>query len=706
MAYRETTDVRASGTIATERARTPTRFRADIQGLRAIAVVGVLLFHLWPNRMPGGFAGVDVFFVISGFLITTHLIQKPPRRAADFLQFWARRVRRLLPASFLVLGATALAAFLLAPISTWKETGKEIVASALYVQNWTLAASSVDYLAADNSPTPVQHFWSLSVEEQYYLVWPVVISLVVYFAVRKRLRWRWLLAVVIVAIIAASFAYNIWLMFNEPALAYFVTPARMWELAIGALIAVLFSARAASTSHLSALVAWIGLAGLALSYLVISPEDPFPGYIALLPILSTALIIAANSESVYSPTRWLSLRPAQFVGDASYSIYLWHWPMVVLAPFVFGPLGRVEKIGIIVSVIPLSWVTMKLVEQRFRVSTVLHGNTRTYGVALLGMALVVTGGAVVFGVADHRQHQTEADIAEMFDSGASCLGAMSLVQRQSDPAACPRPTELVLDPLAAESDKSRAYDDGCWTWRPYTGDRTCVYGSGDTQIALVGNSHAGHWLPALLELMDERDWTITTYLVDRCNPSAAPQAFDTEEKIEGCLSYGEWVLEETTSGKFDAVITSERQSLPVVGHSFDTSAEAAEEGYVPFLQAWHDAGLSVLVIRDTPFPGATVSTIPECVAQYGAYASRCEGTPDSWAWMDPLAQAARDLNLPDQYVIDPTDWICPEGVCRAAIGGVITYFDGSHLTATYARSLSPLLSAEIDEFDDAVFDGA
>ena len=214
----------AAGSKSGKGAGSPGRIRADIQGLRALAVGMVVIYHLWPNRLTGGFVGVDVFFVISGFLITSHILSSPPVTGRDLAVFWRRRVRRLLPASLLVLGVTAVATRIVAPASRWEDTAAQIISSALYVQNWTLASGSVDYLAAENAASPVQHFWSLSVEEQFYLVWPVLFFAVFYLA--ARLRWsRTTSAQILVGgVFAISLAYSIYATAFTPASAYFVTP--------------------------------------------------------------------------------------------------------------------------------------------------------------------------------------------------------------------------------------------------------------------------------------------------------------------------------------------------------------------------------------------------------------------------------------------------------------------------------------------------
>ena len=212
-------------------------FRHDIQGLRAVAVVLVLAYHLWPAGVTGGFVGVDVFFVISGFLITAHLLEHPPTRSRDLLEFWGRRVRRLLPAAFLVLAATAIASRIFVPDTRWAANAGEIMASAFYVQNWVLAGNSVDYLAAADPPTPVQHYWSLSVEEQFYVVWPILILAIFWFAAKSRLGPLAVTRVAMLAVVGISLFVSIAATATEPASAYFITPTRVWELAAGGFVA-------------------------------------------------------------------------------------------------------------------------------------------------------------------------------------------------------------------------------------------------------------------------------------------------------------------------------------------------------------------------------------------------------------------------------------------------------------------------------------
>jgi peptidoglycan/LPS O-acetylase OafA/YrhL len=687
----------------------PTGFRADIQGLRALAVGMVLLYHLWPAHFRGGFAGVDVFFVISGFLITSHLIKTPPRNWADVAKFWARRIRRLLPASLLVLFLVGIATFLVAPQSIWADTGRQILSAGLYVVNWDFAISSVDYLAADNAPSPVQHFWSLSVEEQFYFVWPMIIGLA--FLIGTKLgRSKLAVGLTVVAIFLASFVFSVWYTMSEPAMAYFVTPTRMWELAAGGLVAVFVLYVRPERLPFSSLLGWIGLAGIVAGAFLIRADMPFPGYVALVPVVSTALVILADSRGRASVLPILSLRPIRFLGDISYSVYLWHWPLIVLVPYLSAKLGRSESLGVIdnIAIILVSilaaWASTTWVENRFRKTALLSSSKKTFAFAGLAMALVAALGLSQMVVADKIVEQNEDKLQSELADPDSCLGAAVLLPDAKDNPRCDDKNTLQMEPAAAKKDKSKAYADGCWASAPYADRPECTYGDGSKHVALVGNSHAGHWLPTLERLADENDLTITTFLASNCSLSTLPQELSTEEDTKGCQDYSDWVVERTTEGGFDAVVTSERQSTPLQGMGWDETEEKAPEGHRPILQSWVDAKLDVVVIRDTPYPGGADINVPDCVAKHEDSPEECSGTPEEWHWMDPLAASAKTIDSKQMSIIYPQDWLCPEGRCEPVIGGVITYFDTAHITATYAQTLAPQLDASLHRTGLSTFD--
>lgn len=680
----------------------PTVIRTDIQALRAIAVTMVLLYHLWPNRLTGGYTGVDVFFVISGYLITAHLLLKPPRSVADLLRFWGRRIRRLLPASLLVLFTTLLASRILAPNTTWESTATHIKAAALYFVNWQLASDSVDYLAREEAATPVEHFWSLSVEEQFYLVWPVLILLLAALALLIRRRALTVAIIGLGVVVAASLAYSIYLTGTDPASAYFVTPTRMWELGIGGLTAAALVDGALGRRRRGDAVpwpawarialGWAGLAGIGLTAFAFSDATPFPGWQALLPVLACAAVIAAcMPRGPGSPARLMALRPVQWLGDVSYSVYLWHWPLIVMVPYVSGGhLGRLDKIVVIAASLVLAGFTKVWVEDRFRSANWGRPIYKPYLLGASLMAIVVTGALLQITESNNlRLAAADAGASEQADPGR-CFGAASLAWGfaicPQDPAALPVPA-----PFAAKEDKSAAYRDGCWARRPFTDRPICTYGTGPIKVALLGNSHAGHWLPALADLAKARGWTITTYLSSECAPTLTRQDFPTKQLTDNCQDYGRWALGKIVAGGYDLIITSNRESRPAEGHSWTSGGDLLATGFHRYLQQLGASGTPIVVIHDVPFPGKTVKSIPDCVAENPGHTDRCDGTPSSWRWYYPFEAGAAGLD--NVHLIDLTPYFCTKDVCPAVIGGTIVYFDSSHITATYARTLTPYLGA-------------
>jgi peptidoglycan/LPS O-acetylase OafA/YrhL len=712
----------------TSTSRNGRRFRADIQGLRAVAVSLVVVYHLVPASLTGGFVGVDVFFVISGFLITSHLVSKLPRNGADLVNFWRSRIRRLLPASLLVILAALVASRLVAPATRWHDVGMQAIASALYVQNWTLSAQSVDYLAAENAATALQHFWSLSVEEQFYLVWPVLILAAGAVASRRGLPALGLIRVVVVGVFAASLLASVILTAAEPASAYFVTPTRMWELAAGGLVAVFPTAFARLSAPAAGLLAWVGIGGVVAAAVLYDGSVPFPGVAALLPVLSTALVIGVAARARFSPAGALGMGPVQWLGDVSYSVYLWHWPLIVLVPYVSGgSLGALDRTVIVITTLLLAAATKAWVEDPFRRARVedpfrrarvedpfrrarvedpfrrarVAGPSRTGALPLAPLRFALAGMVVISLLAGllllevrHREQVAVARLSAAVNGDDPCFGAAAL---HAGADRCPVNPSAPVVPTAelAARDKSAAYADDCWTGAPYDRRRTCTYGDGPTQVALVGNSHAGQWLPALQPLADELGLTITTYLVSQCNASDAPLRFDTAEKTQGCLDWGRWAQGQTQGDRYDLVITSERNSLPVRGVAAAEQEDAAVQGYAGYLARWSEAKTKILIIKDTPDPGRTLRSVPDCVAANAENWAVCSGSRSEWASLDPLVTAAAKADDERIQTVDLTDLICDPERCNGVTGGVVTYFDASHLTATYAATLAPYLRSAV-----------
>ena len=345
-------------------------FRPDIQGLRALAVLLVVIYHLFPSKLSGGYVGVDVFFVISGYLITGHLangLDKTGR--VSLLDFWGRRARRLLPAAAVVLLATWIASRFILPATRLSATADQIRASALYYQNWVLARNSTNYLTAADAPTPVQHFWSLSVEEQFYLVWPLLFLVAAFVAWRwKRSGGRIAMIVLAAAVVVVSLVYSAHETTANPAAAYFVTTTRMWELAAGGLLALVQSRLGV---HRPAGLAGLGRPGPDdLLGVLHHQRSAFPGTIAMLPVGGALLMLGCGSaEAKWGPAWLTSLRPAVFIGDISYSLYLWHWPLIVLwKTYSGGAIHYLDGSAIFVTAVVLAWLTKRFVEDPIRLA--------------------------------------------------------------------------------------------------------------------------------------------------------------------------------------------------------------------------------------------------------------------------------------------------------------------------------------------------
>ena len=694
-----TTETAAEQTAGEQGApRRRDRFRPDIEGLRAVAVVLVLLYHLWPARLTGGFTGVDVFLVISGFLITAHLVDRVPRTGRDLGEFWARRIRRLLPAALLVLMATLVASRLFGPETQWDNTAREVLAATLYLENWQLARTAVDYLAAGGAPSPVQHYWSLSVEEQFYLGWPILLLVTAWAARRLGLRPRRVVFVVLAVVVLLSFLHSVRASEESPARAYFVTGTRIWELGVGALLAVgcaLLAGRqlrplGRPDGVARSLLAWLGLGAILLTALTFGAETPFPSWRALLPVLGTAAVIAAASASARaSPTRLLQLRPVQWLGGISYSVYLWHWPLVVLVPWATGAaLGLPGKAAVLAATLALAHLTKVWVEDAFRFGRHVPSLRRTYALAAAAMALLLLLGGMQAAEVRHRQAQAERVLQRALDSRDSCFGAEAMTPGRDCP---PVPVEdIVPAPVVAARDDSDAYAEDCFVYPPFETTTACTFGDEDAEVevALLGNSHAGHWLPALQEIAEEHGWKITTFLASACTPTTTPVVWDAPGDQQGCLDWAASVQQQVIDGDFDLVLTSNRNGNPVEGNDLEQSQAEWRQGYRHYLRAFVREQVTVVVLRDNPWPD---ENIPDCLVANRRDVSACDGTPGEWLPRDPMVAAAEGLDSTYIGTLDLSDRFCRDGTCPAVIGGVIVYLDGHHLSATYAKTMTPHL---------------
>jgi peptidoglycan/LPS O-acetylase OafA/YrhL len=683
-------------------ARTRPILRGDIEGLRAVAVLLVLLYHLGFGAFSGGFAGVDVFFVISGFLITSHLLSEVESRGSVRLaRFYARRAKRLLPAATVVLVFTGVVGYLVLPAVEHRNLATDVFLAAVYVVNWGLAARSVDYLAEDADVSPLQHYWSLSVEEQFYLVVPVLLILVGWWAARRRLPVRPTAGCLIAVLALTSFAWSVWHTATSAQTAYFVTTTRVWELAVGSLLACLLPVLTGLGRWTAQILAAAGLGLLAWTAFVTTTSTPWPGAAAALPVLGTALVIAAGSSTQATVVgRLLGIRPMVWIGGLSYAIYLWHWPLIVFAD-ALDLTGLDVTLGLLVLTIALAVASRYLVEDPIRFGPALAGPSwRALTMGAAGMAISTLTAAAVWST-----------VPELGERPSSAAGAAELPdtppvtspERPEDTARATsdaKPTFATSgpvhpDPEVAPDDVPQVYADGCQTPQPETDvNLDCVYGDphSDTVVAVVGDSKMAQWMSPLAAIAEAEGWRLETYLKSACGLNPALEATDYPE----CVEWISRVVGHLTSepGRVDVVIGS-------MGRSRSSSAADDMEDYVEgHLRTWRAleaAGARVVVVADTPTPVRSeldgADSVYECVAEHRDDWGGCSFTRNDGSGTPAIREAAAQMSSVD--LIDLNPWVCPSDQCPPVIGEVLVYRQGSHITDTYARSLQEHLWREL-----------
>ncbi len=671
--------------------------RSDIQALRALAVLAVVFCHYFPVRAIGGFIGVDVFFVVSGFLITAHLLREIEASGRVKLsRFYARRARRLLPAAYLVLVCSLVGTLLLLPVSRWCDTAKEVFASAAYFQNWLLASKAADPLGSGASATVVRHYWSLSIEEQFYLVWPIVLVAGFALAVKLARRPRRVLGAVLLVIGGLSFWAAVVATDADLTVAYFVTYARVWEFVVGGLVAIAAPTLLRLLGRRWAVRVLLQLLGLGMIFWAIATfdtETAFPGPWAALPVLGTALVIAAGPESPrFSPMFFARAKPVQVLGDISYSIYLWHFPLYVLAPFAIGrELGTGERLVLIVVSIGLAWVTARYVEQpgRTRLLTGLS-SPQFFGVLAATVAIF---GLITLPVARIGGLLAEQDRASLTErSQTFCFGAGALDAECGDPFAA---TELLV---VGPSESPRFRTPGCEKLEGSPRLMKCDFSEGDADarsVWLLGDAGVKNWKPAMLSIAQQEGWVLTMGTKGGCSviDIGEIQANDLTRAVR-CQDEAARMQEAIAQDRPDLVVVAQdsAHALAELGDSARLLREY-EETAARILDQWGEAGASVAVLRDVP--GTLSTSTPECLEINESSPLTCAVPRSDALPEDPFATAVEAADRPGARVIDLSDAFCDPGHCYALIGGLPVHFDSQHLSRSYSESLAPRLREQL-----------
>ena len=711
--------------------------RTDIQGLRAIAVLAVVAVHVGISSVTGGFVGVDVFFAISGFLITQQLVRQVERDGkVSLLGFYARRARRILPAATLVLLLTCgYAAWQLGFLRT-RTIVTDAIWSAVFAANIHFSALQTDYFAADLPPSPLQHFWSLSVEEQFYLLWPLVV-LVCAVLVRRRSRSvrpgrrppetrRWLIASVVV-ITVVSLLWSVRMTSGDPEAAYFSPFTRAWELGLGALAALAIRDGSAQDATARWRAQALSLAGVFLiicACLQFNDATPFPGTPALVPVLGSVFILVAGTlwRGPTIVNRLLSVKPLRVLGDWSYSLYLWHFPVLVLPEIQVGhPLPWWAKALLVVAAVGLSAASYHLVEQPFR----RVGRVRLQRVPVLlypvSLGLVVAGGwganAWATAAADTGYHPA-ITLADQNSSSPSASPSASPGATASKPPVLPdhtlallrasvtaaehhKPIPSTLHPKLADlaTDKEDVgacdYLDGSRKLCP-RGDT-----SGTKTLVVLGDSHGRHWIPAVDKIAKRAHYKAYYLVMPQCVASLiTPDALGSTAPFKACPAFHSWAIRQIKRIHPDLLIISSR---PVTGGVHDSSgrhddsatvAKDAYRGYVDLINQVKPAAGRTVWIRDIPEltedPGTCLST---------------HDTLDSCLFSpDQTQQAGADLQMKAAHArgistIDMDNWFCWKHECPTVVGSTITHRDTQHMTTPYAASLAQPLGTKLGLWD-------
>jgi peptidoglycan/LPS O-acetylase OafA/YrhL len=654
--------------------KTPVKkYRPEIEGVRAVAAFLVAIYHIWLGTVSGG---VDVFFIVSGYLITTSLLSKMARSGGiNLLEYLLGLAKRLFPIAFTVLFMTSLASIVLMPQSQWKQIIAESFTSAFYFQNWQLANNAVDYLAKNNEASPFQHFWALSIQGQFYVTWPIII-LLAFFIGKRVLKTppRKTLLALLTLIFAASLGYSVYITAANQPWAYFDTFARVWEFSLGGILALVipyFNIK----KFISNMLGWLGLAIVCSTGILLPVSTVFPGYAALVPTTGVILIIiAAENSSHFGADRLLGSKPFLFFGSISYSFYLWHWPLLI---FYFAYFGT-EKVSlqgglmILIMSFILSLFTTKGIETPVRKMNVKEPKYKLATI-LAAFMLPVFIVSITWGT---TFNQTIASLEEEYVVDIPPM-EVSAISNDREPVT--EVFEIIPSTVYVKEDLPTFYANrDCFSEYNDPTVKRCSYGETvypDYTIALVGGSHSGHWFPALEELAANHKLRIDVYNKDACRFS--DDNFNGQLH-DSCMEWNEKLIDLLKADPPDYIFTT---------------ANVGKGDTIPtgFLNQWKklEGIAEVFAVRDTP---RMLVDPPLCVDE--GELTKCSA-PRQAVLADVLPWENTEGIPSNVTFADLSQFFCDNENCKPVIGNILAYRDLHHISTYYSKMLAPALAEHL-----------
>ena len=708
--------------------------RRDIEGLRAVAVGVVVLYHAHFLELRGGFIGVDVFFVVSGFLITSLLLREHATTGRISLpRFYGRRARRLLPASCVVIVGTVIAAnFWLEPLRL-RDLATDAIASGGFVANIVFADRGTDYLQSALPPSALQHYWSLAVEEQFYVVWPALLALLLWRSQRGVSR----ATIGILFLSVASFIACVWQTSVSQPWAFFGLHARAWELGAGALLAVAWPRVATTSSSIRSVTGWLGLATVLIGCFVIDEAMAFPGVLALIPVIGTVLVLAAGDDARRGPVLLLRNRPMQWIGARSYAIYLWHWPALIIGEAALGgPLTIFERVALIVAALIAAAISYRVVENPIRYSRVLsrHNNlTLALGAGLIivsvgaGVALrnkpidlssdvVATAPTLVASTTTSPTSSAPSQVSTTIDPTVEG-STTTVVTGPPPPVLSPtEPLEAVIEAIATEKvpknlnpslagatgDKPIIYNDGCHLDAGSTEPGECVFGdvTSSFTVALFGDSHAAQWFNSLDSIAKSRGWRLLSLTKLGCTPiEQITYNATVGATYPQCKPWRANVKRRLAEERVSVVFISYSNRLQQVGVRQPFPDQVWLDGFAELIPELRTLGAESILITDTPYPGQDV---PICLSENVSRVGNCTFSREKG-----IRQSRLDTNIAaavdnGAQVLDVTNWLCSDSACPVIVGNLLVYRDSNHITTKYAEWLTPLIDAAVAPYVEGV----